>query len=52
VAAIRYLWFGQPKNLNKNQGTLMNADKTRINADRIGIISALVAEGAVIPPLT
>ncbi len=21
------LWFGQPKNLNKNQGTLMNADK-------------------------
>jgi len=27
-SALLYLWFGQPKNLNKNPVTLMNADKT------------------------
>ena len=31
--------------------TLMNADKTRINADRMGIISAWVAEWAVEPTI-
>src|SRR5439155_6369477 len=32
------LGFGQPKNLNKNPGTPtpMNADKTWINADKMG----------------
>ena len=43
------LVFGlaKSKDLNKSPVTLMNADKTRINADKMGIISAWVAECAV-----
>ena len=32
-SALLYLWLVNRKNLNKNPVTLMNADKTRINAD-------------------
>jgi len=35
-SALLSLGFGQPTNLNKNPGTLMNADKTWINADKMG----------------
>src|SRR5437899_12345843 len=47
------LVFGlaKSKDLNKSPVTLMNADKTRINADKMGIISAGVAECAVDPTI-
>src|SRR5439155_18759549 len=42
--------FGQSKKLNKQyRGTPMNADKTWINVDKTGILSAWVADCAVQP---
>src|SRR2546428_8961490 len=50
-SALLYLWLVNRKNLNKNPVTLMNADKTRINADKMEIISAWVAECPVKPTM-
>src|SRR2546427_13273029 len=48
-SALLYFGLANRKISTKNPGTPMNADKTWINADKTGILSAWVADCAVQP---
>ena len=49
LSALLYFGLANRKSSTNNIGTPMNADKTWINADKTGILSAWVADCAVQP---